>query len=149
MLQDMVAADRTATYPDTPVNYFPVVAPEGEPAVLATPDSYEFFLKTREERRVNWINQVTVESIEKMIENDPADAMELISPTALMIVAAVNDSLIPIELVRETFERAGEPKKLVEIQCGHFDVYDDEPWHGQAAGAAVDWFVTHLGSKGT
>ena len=36
--------------------------------------------------------------------------------------------------------------KLVEILCGHFDVYDDEPWHGQAVGAAVDWFSRHLGA---
>lgn len=146
MLQDVVAADRTARYPDQPVNYFPVVAPEGEPAVLGTPDSYEFFLKTGEERTKNWVNQVTIESIEKMIENDPADAMELVSPTALLIVAAEQDALIPIELVREAFERAGEPKKLVEIPCGHFDVYDDEPWHSQAAGAAADWFAEHLGA---
>ncbi len=146
MLQDMVAADRAARYPDKPLNYFPVVAPEGEFAILGTPDAYAFFLKTSEERRANWINQVTIESIEKMIENDPAAAIELISPTPLLIVAAEKDSLVPIELVREVFERAGEPKKLVEIPCGHFDVYDDPSWHEQAVGAAVQWFAEHIGA---
>jgi fermentation-respiration switch protein FrsA (DUF1100 family) len=47
-------------------------------------------------------------------------------------------------LVREAFELAGEPKKLVEIPCGHFDVYNKEPWHEQAAGEAEQWFVKYL-----
>ncbi len=144
MLQEMVIADRAATYPGGPATYFPVVAPDGQPAILGTPDAYEFFLRTSEDRRKNWINQVTVESIEKMIENDPADAIELVSPTALMIVAAENDALIPIDQVREAFERAGEPKKLVVIPCGHFDVYDRQPWHEQAVGSALQWFSDHL-----
>ena len=93
---------------------------------------------------MNWINQVTLESVEKMIESNPADAIEIISPTPLMIVAAEKDSLIPIEIVREAFGRAGEPKKLLEIACGHFDVYFRQPWHEQAVGAAEQWFSEHL-----
>ena len=142
-LQEMVVADRMSAYPDQ-VHYFPVVAPEGEPSILATPDAYEFFLESSEEVKANWINQVTMESLEKMIESNPADGIEIISPTPLMIVAAVKDSLIPIEVVREAFERAGEPKKLVEIPCGHFDVYFREPWHKQAVDASLQWFSEHL-----
>jgi fermentation-respiration switch protein FrsA (DUF1100 family) len=142
-LQEMVAADRTSAYPEE-VHYFPVVAPEGQPAVLGTPDAYEFFQSTGEDARANWINKVTLESVEKMIESDPAGAIEIISPTALMIVAAEQDVLIPIEVVREAFKRAGEPKKLVEIPCGHFDVYDKQPFHEQAVGEAEQWFIEHL-----
>jgi fermentation-respiration switch protein FrsA (DUF1100 family) len=142
-LQEMVANDRLTSYPDD-VHYFPVIAPEGEPAVLGTPDSYDFFLSCSEVAKANWINQVTLESVEKMIESDPADAIEIISPTPLLMVAAENDSLIPIEVVRQAFERAGEPKKLVVIPCGHFDVYNIEPWHEPAVGEATQWFVKHL-----
>jgi fermentation-respiration switch protein FrsA (DUF1100 family) len=144
-LLEMVTSDRMSAFPDE-VHYFPVVAPEGQPAVLGTPDSYEFFMSGSEEARANWINQVTLESLEKMIESNPADAIEIISPTPLMIVAAEHDALISIELVREAFGRAGEPKKLVEIPCGHFDVYNNEPWHDQAAGEAEKWFTRHLRS---
>jgi uncharacterized protein len=144
MLQEMAGLDRKSRYPDKPLNYFPVVAPEGQFAILGTPDSYAFFIKTSEERRGKWINQVTIESVEKLLENDPTDAIELISPTPLLIVAAENDVLIPIDLVREVFGRAGDPKKLVVIPCGHFDVYDDEPWHGQAVSETVQWFLNHL-----
>ncbi|MFO7962744.1 MAG: alpha/beta hydrolase [Desulfobacterales bacterium] len=142
-LQEMVVNDRLSAYPDE-IRYLPVVAPEGEPAALGTPDAYAFFHSGEEKAAENWINKVSLESIEKMIESNPADAIEIISPTPLMIVAAVQDFLIPIEIVREAFERAGEPKKLVEIPCGHFDVYYASPWHEQAVEAADQWFRKHL-----
>ena len=144
MVLGMVNADRAARYHNTAINYFPVVATEGQPAVLGTPDAYDFFLRFGEEIKSTWINQVTIESLEKMIESNPADAIEIISPTPLLIVAAENDSLIPIDVVREAFTRAGEPKKLVAISCGHFDVYDIEPYHSQAVGAADQWFRDHF-----
>lgn len=144
MIQETLAADRTARYQSQAVNYFPVVAPEGEMSVLATPDAYEFFVTKVKGRQGKWINQVTTESIEKMIEYDPTGAIELISPTPLLIVAAEKDTLIPIDQVREVFERVKEPKKLVVVPCGHFDVYYDDPWHEQAVGAAIEWFVEHL-----
>jgi uncharacterized protein len=146
LVQEMLAADRTTRYGSQTVNYLPVVAPEGQVSVLATPDAYEFFLSENKGKYENWINQVTFESVEKMIEYDPADAIELISPTPLLIVAAEKDTLIPIDKIREAFGRAKEPKKLVVIPCGHFDVYYDEPWHEQAIVPAVQWFVEHLGA---
>jgi uncharacterized protein len=146
LVQEMLAADRTTRYGSQTVNYLPVVAPEGQVSVLATPDAYEFFLTKSNGKYENWINQVTFESVEKMIEYDPADAIELISPTPLLIIAAEKDTLIPIDKIREAFGRAKEPKKLVVISCGHFDVYYDEPWHEEAVVTAVQWFVEHLGT---
>ena len=123
----------------------PVVAPEGEVALLTTNDSYEWFTKTAESIAPNWINKVTFESVEKMIEYDPTNAIELISPTPLLMIIAENDSLIPVEIAHEAADRAGEPKKIMTLQCGHFDVYETEPWHGQVADATTEWFTTHLG----
>jgi len=60
-------------------------------------------------------------------------------------VAATGDSLIPIEQGHDAFDRAGQPKKLVEIDCGHFDVYPGGPQFETAAQAATGWFATHLG----
>jgi fermentation-respiration switch protein FrsA (DUF1100 family) len=144
MMSEMMAADRKATYWDQTVNYLPVVAPEGQESIMATPDAYEFFAGKGEEAYPTWKNQVTVESIEKLIEYNPTHTIEIVSPTPLLVIAAESDALIPIDLVRETFEQAGEPKKLVVLPCGHFDVYEKEPWHKQAATAATDWFKTHL-----
>ena len=59
-------------------------------------------------------------------------------------MAAVDDSLVPIHLVRDTLGRAGAPKELVELDCGHFDVYPDGTHHDAASDAATEWFTTHL-----
>ncbi|MCP4755560.1 MAG: alpha/beta hydrolase [Proteobacteria bacterium] len=144
MLAEMTAMDRKARYADQTVNYLPVVAPEDQVSVLATPDALEFFAGKGEDAYPTWKNQVSVETLEHMIEYNPADAVEIISPTPLLMIAAETDSLIPVDQVKETFERAREPKKLVVLPCGHFDVYEKAPWHDQAASAATDWFTTHL-----
>jgi hypothetical protein len=47
-------------------------------------------------------------------------------------------------LVRDAFRRAGEPKKLVELDCGPFEVYPGGSHHDAAADAATEWFTTHV-----
>jgi fermentation-respiration switch protein FrsA (DUF1100 family) len=140
----MALANRKTQYGKQQANYLPVVAPEGQPALLATPDAYAFFEEHNKDLAPNWINRVTVESLEKIMEYSPADAIELISPTPLLIAAAEKDSLIPIEDVREAFSRAGEPKKLLTMPCGHFDVYENQPWHGRVLEAEAEWFNKYL-----
>jgi fermentation-respiration switch protein FrsA (DUF1100 family) len=49
-------------------------------------------------------------------------------------------------LVRAAFARAGEPKRLLEVEGGHYSVY---PWSkgrsaDQASQAAAEWFAEHL-----
>jgi len=140
----LALSDRQVRYGKQEVNTLAVVAPKGQPALLATPDSYAFFMEQCRNRASTWINKVTVESLEKLIEYSPADAIELISPTPLFILAAENDSLISMEDIKETFERAGEPKKLLTLPCGHFDVYENQPWHNQVLEAETRWFKKYL-----
>lgn len=140
----MLAADRSARYETGQINTLPVIAPAGEPCILSTPDAYEWFEKRAAKLAPTWINAVTLESLERMVEYDPTNAIELIAPTPLRIVAAEEDSLIAIDSVREAFARAGDPKDLCVLPCGHFDVYDTEPWFARASTAAVDWFQAHL-----
>ena len=133
-------ARRNAGEASSPI---PVVAPDGEPCVLATADSYEFFMGTTAEAP-NWLNETNLESVARAAEYKPAAFIDLIAPKPLLVVAAIGDSLIPIGDVREAFGRAGEPKKLIELDCGHFDVYPGGSHHDDAASAAADWFTAHL-----
>ncbi len=140
----MISADRAERFVSGKVTEIPVVAPTGQPCVLAAPDAWEWFQKTGSSIAPSWRNAVTLESLEKMLEYDPPGAIELISPTPLLVIAARNDSLVPIEQLRATVARAGEPKRYLELDCGHFDVYDTAPWFERASGAATEWFRTHL-----
>ena len=66
----------------------PVVAPEGEPSALPTPESYEWFTQLGETVAPNWRNEVSLESMEAFLEYDPAGSIHLISPTPLLMVVA-------------------------------------------------------------
>lgn len=142
-LAEFLLQDRIARYRTGQVNYMKVVAPDGEPCVLAGQESYDAFMSLKE-GAPNWLNGVTLESLEAIREFDPVRYIDHVAPAALLIVAAEHDSLIPMSLVTEAFARARDPKALVALPCRHFDVYETEPWFSRAAGAAVDWFTKHL-----
>jgi len=142
-LMEMLAADRLQRSDSQTVNYIQVVGPEGEPSALSAPDAFEAMTRNAA-MAPNWINKLTLESLEHYIEYHPTASIELISPTPLMMVLAEQDSLIPAELGRAAFERAGEPKELKTFAYGHFEIYETEPWFSKAVSSMVDWFVKHL-----
>jgi fermentation-respiration switch protein FrsA (DUF1100 family) len=137
----MLAADHAARNRGEPGGEIAVVAPEGEPAVLGTPDSWAWFTGSD---APGWLNRTSLESVARMIEYDPGSLIALISPKPLLVIAGEADSLIPIAQVREAFACAGEPKRLIALPCGHFDVYPGGAFHTQARDAATAWFVEHL-----
>jgi fermentation-respiration switch protein FrsA (DUF1100 family) len=139
----MFAADHAARNTGAPSSRIPVVAPAGQPCVLATPDSFDWFTGTRD-AAPNWVETTTIESLARAMEYQPASLIDLIAPKPLLIIAATSDALIPIAQVRDAFARAGEPKKLVEIDCGHFDFYPGMPHHARAVAEATAWFRSAL-----
>ncbi len=136
--------DRAARYRSHEVNYMRLVAPPGQPAMMP-PEAYDFYTHAQQTVAPGWENRITVESLEKFVEYNPAAAIGLVSPTPLLVIAAEQDSIIPISLVRSAFERASEPKELVVLPCLHSAVYNTEPYVSQAANAAVRWFKKALG----
>jgi poly(3-hydroxyalkanoate) synthetase len=60
-----------------------------------------------------------------------------------LIILARNDAITPAESIRSAFARAGEPKRLLEIDGGHYAIYRG---HGadEAGQAATEWFTEHL-----
>ena len=77
-----------------------------------------------------------------VLEYEPGSYIARISPTPLMLVVAVNDTLTVAELAITAFNDALEPKRLVMLGGGHFDAYVSD--FGDAANPERDWFVTHL-----
>jgi fermentation-respiration switch protein FrsA (DUF1100 family) len=134
--------NRIARYETGAVNYMAVVAPEGEPCILPGQECYDAFMELKEVAP-NWRNEITVESLEKIREFDPVSLIHMVSPTALLIIAAERDSLIPIDALKQSFDRAVDPKKMTVLPIEHFEIYRD-PWLSKATGNAVDWFREHL-----
>lgn len=142
--RDVLLADRAQRYLGGPVNYADIVAPEGTPSVLPTPDSYEWFTKTHATLAPNWENRVTLESLEYFLEYRPITSIELISPTPLLIVAAEADRLVPTDLTIAAYTQAREPKALQILPGGHFDAYTAGPGFELASSSAANWFRKHL-----
>src|SRR3954470_11225458 len=140
--REMFDADREARYRGEPPAMIPVVAPEGEPCALPTPDSYEWFTTSGTERAPSWINECTLRSIEMFWEYEPGTYLPFIPPTPLLMVVAAGDHLTVSDIAIGAYERALEPKKLVILGGGHFDAYIQD--FEASSSAARDWFVQHL-----
>lgn len=136
---------RTANYASGEVARIKVASDGPEPAMVPGPLAYEFYSTAQQTVAPTWRNEVTLASVEKMMAYDPTWPVERIAPTPLRVIAAERDEFIPFDLLRATFERAGEPKDLVVLPCGHVDVYNTEPWLTQASDAGVEWFRRYLG----
>ena len=141
---EALAHDRAQRYAGEEGAKVPVVAPEGEPSALPTPESYEWFTQTGQNLAPNWRNEVSLESMEAFLEYDPAGSISLISPTPLLMVVAEGDTLTPTDMAIAAYERALEPKSLIILKGGkHFDAYT-EPGLSRSGPAAVEWFKRHL-----
>jgi len=132
--------EKRATEPDA-VSYLPIVA-EDMNAVLPTPDSWEWFTETARTRAPNWRNEISYESVEKLMMYNPGSVIHHISPTPFCLIVAEGDVLTPIDLAIAAFQSAREPKRCVVIPGGHFDAYT--VGIERSAGEALDWFGAHL-----
>ncbi len=137
-------ADREARYSGKEPGLLPVVAEDPlAPSALPTPDSWQWFTETGNTRAPSWRNEVTLRSVEMLMEYEPGSYIDRISPTPLLLVVAAGDVLTPSDLAIEAYERALEPKKLVLLPGGHFGAYIG-PDFEVSSSAARDWLVEHL-----
>ena len=124
--------------------YIPDIGkPDEGLALQSDQESWDF---ANEAASQSWRNQISVSSFEAILEHAPAKSIELIAPRPLLMILAKADTISSSDLIRDAFARAGEPKRLLEVEGGHYSVY---PWsRGQSAEPAgqeaTDWFVDHL-----
>lgn len=90
----------------------------------------------------NWRNEVTLRSMEFARGYEPGIYVPYISPTPLLMIVGLKDSITCTDLQLEAYNRALEPKSLVLLSGGHFAPYEEE--FDLASSAARDWFVSHL-----
>jgi fermentation-respiration switch protein FrsA (DUF1100 family) len=139
-------ADRAARFRGEPPAMVPVVDPDPMAvSALPTPDSWEWFSETGRTRAPAWRNEVTLRTVEMLMEYEPSAYLERISPTPLLMVVAAGDHLTPSDLALEAYQRAREPKRLALLPGGHFEAYTKD--FDAASGAARDWFLEHLGPR--
>jgi uncharacterized protein len=141
-LRAQLDADRDARWRGEAPAMIPVVASDPQaPSALPTSESYQFFIETHERAKA-WRNEVTLRTLEMLMEYEPGSYIAKVSPTPLMMIVAANDTLAVADLAIAAFNEALEPKRIVLLEGGHFDAYVSD--FDNAANAARDWFKTHL-----
>jgi fermentation-respiration switch protein FrsA (DUF1100 family) len=94
-------------------------------------------------RRAAWRNEITLRTLELYSEYEPGSYIERVSPTPLLMITADADTLVGTDEVLAAYARALEPKRLLILPGGHYDLYGMQRTAG--AMAARDWFIEHLG----
>jgi len=141
----LIADDRVARFHGLPARTMKLGAPDGEVSLFGK-HSLPWIARNASENET-FRNEVTIASLEEFVQFDAAEYVEAISPTPLLIVMASQDRIVSPELIRQTFKRAGPPKKLLTVEGSHYDVYDDPAVRRQACEAARDWFLQYLSEK--
>jgi len=97
----------------------------GEPLLVSAPD-------------------ITLESIEKVIEFNPESVIHQIAPRPLRIVTTSGwDVIHVLEHIQDAYKKAREPRSLVLVPCGAYEVYI-EPDQTTCFEAALELFAQAL-----
>ena len=89
-----------------------------------------------------WENSVTLRSSRAARMYEPGTWVARVSPTPLLMVVALHDTITVADLALSAYEQALQPKQLVTIDGDHFDPYLSS--FADASGAAIAWFTEHL-----
>ena len=135
-------AEREARSRGAAPTVLPVTGRRGAPAALPGDDGYEWFMATG---GPTWRNEVTLSSFELVRGYEPGWWAHRIAPRPLLMIVTTEDRITPPEPARAAFERAGEPKQLIEISGSHFAVYSG-PGFEAAMEATRAFLGRHLGA---
>jgi cephalosporin-C deacetylase-like acetyl esterase len=118
-----------------------VEADTAVPASYRAREAIDFFLQRLPDGTV-WENKVTIRSTRAARMYEPGVWIDRVSPTPLLMVVALNDTVTVSDLALAAYERALEPKRLELIPGGHFAPYLSS--FSKSSGAARAWFRHHL-----
>jgi fermentation-respiration switch protein FrsA (DUF1100 family) len=132
-----IEQDRLARYRGEPGATIPDTGRSGEWAVLPWKGARDESMAVPDE--------MTLESIEKVLEWRPTALIEEIAPRPLMIITATEyDVIHPYRMAAEAYERAHAPKELVRLPFPGMAVYGP-PALDVALAHATRFFGDHLG----
>jgi alpha-beta hydrolase superfamily lysophospholipase len=87
---------------------------------------------------------LSLESADAIIEFNPEDLVDRLTPRPLLMMVAAEDMRVPAEVSLPTFHRAREPKTLVVLEsAAHHDVYKC-PLRDRVSATAVSWLKQYL-----
>lgn len=120
----------------------PVVSLPGGAATLPGSEAWTWSQRNRQ-YAPGWRNEVTVRSMIASTRDVVRPFIPRIAPTPLLMVVASHDDYCFTDEQLRAFAAAGEPKKLVQVEGGHFDFYEG-PALALVLPDEVEWFRRNL-----
>jgi fermentation-respiration switch protein FrsA (DUF1100 family) len=119
-------------------------APNGPPAFIVDKITADWLEQAQATVAPTLRNEITLASLEQLLQHSPAVSIERIAPKPLLMLGARDDRIVPLQYIRDAFARAGELKRLVELPGGHYSVYESGDAQDLAIREAAAWFGAHL-----
>ncbi len=120
--------------------YIPIAAIDRANNALMDSETFHWQEEMKQRYAPHFINRISVDSLEAIYEFAPILWVNRISPKPLLMIVASEDKIVSPNSVRIAFEQAREPKRLVEVNTGHYGIYSGEHLE-KAASAATQWFL--------
>ena len=148
-LRQLAEADRTTRYETGVGGRIPLVGMEMPAAITMDARGAAQYMKIQEQPgrpQMQGTPDLSIASIEKIIEFEPDQFIRHIAPRPLMIIAAGGwDMMHPLDQIQEAFARAGEPKRLIALPCEGNEIYVP-PALDKMLDHATGWYREHLGA---
>jgi uncharacterized protein len=119
-----ITADRVARYAGADYQTIPISGP-GPEVALPDPETAEF-IAAHAAADPNFRNEITLASLDLLLEFTPHALLPHISPRPLLMTIADNDTLCPTDLALAAYDTAREPKQLHLVAGGHHSPYSDQ-----------------------
>ena len=117
---------------------------DGEVCAMQVDSQIMGFLEEAQKNLKTWRPDITLESVEKVIEFVPESVIHQIAPRPLLIVATAGyDMIHPMDQLLEAYQKAQEPKRLALLPYDQTGLYSD-PGLGEAMAEAIGWFQKYL-----
>jgi fermentation-respiration switch protein FrsA (DUF1100 family) len=141
-LMSLLQADRAARYPNGSSAIIPVASDSlSTPCALPGIETYEWLMRNAATAPA-WRNEITVASLDMLMEYTPEAFISRIAPTPLFMTLADGDTLTPIEVQLAVYQRALEPKQLQMLHGAHHTAYEES--FEEASGAQAAFLVRQL-----
>jgi fermentation-respiration switch protein FrsA (DUF1100 family) len=121
------------------------VAPGGAMAAMRGDEPFAYY-GTQRSAAERWENWVTYGPLHSLMTFDALGAAPLLGETPLLVVHGRTDAYCAPELAEALYTDATGPKEMRWLDVKqHIDLYDVEPYVGQAADAAATFLHRQLG----
>ncbi|ACB96544.1 alpha/beta hydrolase [Beijerinckia indica] len=135
-------ADREAVFAGAePATIQSVSADPAASVAYRGEESYRY-MSGEGQRCPEWRNHTTLASIELARGYEPGSYLRRITDVPLLMIVADRDTITPTDLQREAFASLATEKALLEVEGGHYAVYQEH--FDKTSSAAAEWFASHL-----